>query len=132
MAASAAIFSAASPTSPMSFHVPNRYRLRIHPAIGSTDADGNNGFFIVPFESFELRIQASDGLGWEHVSVSLGSRCPNWKEMCFVKDLFWDEEDCVVQFHPPKSEYVNCHPFCLHLWRSIDQPFPVPQKGMVG
>jgi len=28
----------------------------------------------------------------EHVSVSLEKHCPNWQEMYFVKDLFWDEE----------------------------------------
>ena len=37
--------------------------------------------------------------------------------MCFVKDLFWDETETVIQFHPPRSEYVNNHNFCLHLWR---------------
>lgn len=58
---------------------------------------------------------ASDevSMGWEHVSVSTRRRVPNWTEMCFVKDLFWAPEECVVQFHPPKSEYVNNHPlFC--------------------
>lgn len=61
--------------------------------------------------------------GWEHVSISHKERCPNWEEMCFVKDLFWDPEECVIQFHPPKSEYVNYHPYCLHLWKP---PFEVP------
>jgi hypothetical protein len=55
--------------------------------------------------------------GWEHVSVSTRRRNPNWQEMCFVKDLFWDETETVIQFHPPRSEYVNNHNFCLHLWR---------------
>ena len=31
---------------------------------------------------------------WEHVSVS-GRRTPNWQEMSFVKDLFWDAEVCM-------------------------------------
>jgi len=57
---------------------------------------------------------------WQHVSVSLPSRCPTWKEMCFIKDLFWHEDETVVQFHPPKSEYINNHSFCLHLWRNCD------------
>jgi len=54
---------------------------------------------------------------WEHVSVSLKDRTPTWEEMSFVKDLFWHETETVIQFHPHKSEYVNCHPNCLHLWR---------------
>jgi hypothetical protein len=70
--------------------------------------------------------------GWEHVSVSTRRRPPNWQEMCFVKDLFWDEEECVVQFHPPRSAYVNNHPFCLHLWRCKHAPFPMPPENLVG
>lgn len=64
-----------------------------------------------------VRIIASDGDGWEHVSISLNFRDPTWDEMCYFKSLFWDEEDFVVQMHPPKSDYVNNHPYCLHLWR---------------
>ena len=55
--------------------------------------------------------------GWEHVSVSFKDRDPTWAEMCAVKDIFWkDEEEC-IQIHPKKSEYVNIHPHCLHIWR---------------
>jgi hypothetical protein len=30
---------------------------------------------------------------WKHVSVSTRRRVPNWQEMCFVKDLFWDPKE---------------------------------------
>jgi hypothetical protein len=53
-------------------------------------------------------------------------RTPTWKEMAFVKDLCWDGEDEVIQFHPRKSEYVNVHQHVLHLWRSLDHPIPTP------
>lgn len=53
-------------------------------------------------------------------------------EMCKVKDLFWGEEDCVVQFHPPKSVYVNNHEFVLHLWRKIGSQFETPPGILVG
>ena len=79
-----------------------------------------------------LHAKASDGRGYEHVSVSLHDRCPSWAEMCIVKDLFWGEDDCVVQFHPPKSEYVNLHPYCLHLWRKIGSEFETPPSLFVG
>jgi|SRR5262245_31157825 len=82
-----------------------------------------------------LRMMATDGLdtGWEHVSVSSGiKRPPNWQEMCWVKNLFWGPEDCVVQFHPPASKYVNNHPACLHLWRHRVVPFPLPHEALVG
>lgn len=59
--------------------------------------------------------------GNEHVSISLyGMRkLPTWEEMCEVKDIFWDDEEAVVQIHPKKSEYVDMGEI-LHLWRPAD------------
>ena len=79
-----------------------------------------------------VAIVASWGGGWEHVSVSLKKRCPTWDEMCLVKDLFWAEDECVVQFHPPKAEYVNCHPYCLHLWKRVGAEYELPPSIFVG
>ena len=70
--------------------------------------------------------------GWEHVSVSRRDRCPTWDEMCWVKDLFWDPDETVLQFHPPKSRYINCHPFCLHLFRDAQFPMRLPPSCLVG
>jgi hypothetical protein len=71
-------------------------------------------------------------MGWEHVSVSRQDRCPLWDEMCQIKSMFWDEDDCVIQYHPPRSEYVNLHKNCLHLWRPIGIELPMPDSIMVG
>jgi len=73
-----------------------------------------------------------DEFGWHHVSVSLPNRCPNWPEMCAIKGLFWADEDVVVQFHPPKSQYVNNHPFCLHLWAPVGRAIELPPVNLVG
>lgn len=117
----------------MAFIVPEKFRIK-HGQLRTTSHDGNNGAFMV--SSLKLKQPlfciASDGMGWEHVSVSLSSRCPTWDEMCVVKYLFWGDDDCVVQFHPPKADYVNFHPYCLHLWRAINQVIPVPQSILVG
>ena len=109
----------------MTFRVPEKYRI-------DGPAWETCGAFVVPHESYMLRVIASDGLGWEHVSVSLPNRTPSWKQMCFIKSMFWDEEDAVVQFHPPASEYVNHHPHCLHLWRSTGETMPRPPSILVG
>lgn len=113
----------------MTFHCPNEFRAALP---GLPAGDASNGAFSVPFEGRALFVIASDGGGWEHVSVSLRNRPPTWREMCHIKGLFWDAEDCVLQYHPPKSEYVNNHPNCLHLWRPIGQAVPVPPSIMVG
>lgn len=115
------------------FKVPERKRLT-HGPMGSTKADGNNGLFNITSVKFKRNFLciASDGAGWEHVSVSLRDRCPTWEEMCYIKSVFWDTEDTVIQFHPPESEYVNNHPYCLHLWRKIGQEAELPPRELVG
>lgn len=73
------------------------------------------------------------GGGWDHVSVRpFSGSTPTWSDMCFVKDMFFEEEDCVVQYHPPKSEYVNNVDNCLHLWRLRGEPMPMPPSIFTG
>jgi hypothetical protein len=88
------------------------------------------GMFLIPGPcGRDLRIIASNGddeIDWEHVSVSLQNRCPNWEEMCYVKGLFWSEEETVMQLHPPKSQWINFHQFCLHMWRPKHISIPLP------
>ena len=100
----------------------------------SNESDGFNGRFRLKINGLNLIALASDGEGWQHVSVTIyGSPfTPSWDIMCKVKDLFWDEQQWVMQFHPAKSEYVNNHPGCLHLWRPTDKEFPVPKSELVG
>lgn len=94
------------------------------------------GLFFIPFKygATPLKVLASpfDKGEWQHVSVSLPGRCPTWDEMNFIKGLFWDDEELVIQFHPPKSEYINNHPFCLHLWRNTEKEIPMPPSILVG
>jgi len=113
------------------FKSPNDSRIRDR-VVGSTDESSNHGACTIPFESCILHVLARDGQGWEHVSVSLSYRTPNWREMCFIKDLFWDEEDVVMQYHPKKSASVNRHENCLHLWRPVGQEIPTPPKELGG
>ena len=78
-----------------------------------------------------LMVVASWGMGWDHVSVSRQNRCPDWAEMCRVKNLFWGPEEVFIQYHPAKSQYRNFHRFCLHLWKPQDKEIPVPLPMMV-
>lgn len=39
----------------------------------------------------------------------------------------------VVASHPPVTDYVNFHPYCLHLWAPMDGiKIPLPPSWMVG
>lgn len=96
--------------------------------------DGKNGAFEVPspIDGGALRVVASDGAGWEHVSVSRRNRCPNWPEMSHIKKLFFRDDETVMQLHVPVSDHVNDHPHCLHLWRPLSAEIPRPPSWMVG
>jgi len=93
---------------------PEQYEVD-HPKRGMR---GLRAFFIPYNKKIQLKVIAAiEPNGWEHVSVSLPGRPPFWDEMHFIKDMFFDGEDVVYQLHPKKSEYVNLHPNCLHLWK---------------
>jgi hypothetical protein len=126
---------------------PNQFRLsveqarkfRIPETLGSDESYGMNGFFFVPYKTIILRCLVSDGASvedetgqWEHVSVSIATRIPTWEEMCFVKDLFFDDHEVCVQYHPAKADYVNNHPNCLHIWRPKTSVLPAPPSILVG
>lgn len=97
-----------------------------------TAAAGNNGAFRVPFRRVVLSVIASDGGGWDHVSVSLPDRCPTWEEMCYVRELFFAGDEWVIQYHPPRAHNINNHPFALHLWRPQGVVIPTPPPEFVG
>lgn len=83
-----------------------------------------------------LRVVASigkelDGHQWLHISVSHRRRVPTYDEICYVK-RHWagDDRKCVMVF-PAKSEHVNIHPYCLHLWCCVDgDPLPDFTHGL--
>ena len=71
--------------------------------------NGKEGSFCLSFE---------DNL--EHVSLmAKGNRIPTWDEMCEMKDIFWEDEEDVIQIHPRKSVYVDIVN-ALHLYRPSD------------
>lgn len=95
----------------------------------SRTADGCNGAFCLE----EMTIIASDGAGWDHVSVSLQHRCPTWEEMETVRGWFFEDHETVIQFSPPRdANRVNFHPYCLHMWRNQKESVSMPPSILVG
>ncbi len=80
----------------------------------------------------QLRIIVGIGAGWDHVSVSLETRCPTWGEMEFVKRLFFRDDETAIQLHVPPADHINHHAFTLHLWRPHMVSIPRPPAWMVG
>jgi hypothetical protein len=85
-----------------------------------------------PIDKAPLRVVASSGEGWDHVSVSRQNRCPNWPEMEFIKRAFFKDDETAMQLHVPPSDHISIHPFCLHLWRPHGVEIPRPPSIMVG
>lgn len=79
-----------------------------------------------------LRVIVSGEEGWDHVSVSLETRCPTWNEMEFVKRSFFHVFEVAFQLHVPEDEHVNHMPYCLHLWRPQRVFIPRPPNRLVG
>lgn len=96
--------------------------------------DHETGCFFVssPTGGHQLKVIASAGFGWDHVSVSLPNRCPNWHEMEKVKRLFFKDDETAMQLHVPPSDHLSFHPHCLHLWRPHDVEIPRPPAALVG
>lgn len=97
-----------------------------------TGVDGGMGIIYRAAKPFASVIWSNGG-GWEHISISPFKRVtPSWADMCELKDMFFNDDEVVVQYHPAKSEYVNNKDNCLHLWRPINEPLPTPPSIMVG
>lgn len=116
-----------------------KYRVR-GGSLPSSTGDDFGQFIIAIDRVVTLCVIASSGMPeegfiWEHVSVHARTnagkpnekmRTPTWDEMCYVKRIFWEPEEVVMQIHPAESEYVNDHPNVLHLWRPVGMPIPTP------
>lgn len=101
------------------------------PNTGLVYSDVNGAYRIPSPKGASLTVIASNGEGWEHVSVSLRNRCPTWEEMDFIRSLFFRDDETVMQLHVPRTHHVNVHNFCLHLWRPLNAEIPRPQLELV-
>jgi len=54
-------------------------------------------------------------VGW-HMSISHGSRIPTWEEIHAARYQFCPNESHMAIILPPAEEYVNAHPFTMHLF----------------
>ena len=96
---------------------------------------GMDGFCgSISMSGWKGSIICSTGAGWEHVSVSPYKRriVPSWDDMCKLKDMFFHEDEAVIQIHPPKADYVNNLENCLHLWRCTYKDMVLPPSVLIG
>lgn len=101
--------------------------------VHSVSDDGGTGEIFKAGKPYASVIWSYGG-GWEHVSIAPYNRriTPDWDDMCRLKDMFFYDYECCVQYHPPKAEYVDNVPNCLHIWASLKKEMPRPPAFMVG
>jgi hypothetical protein len=114
----------------------DQFRIRdsfVLESYGSYGDDGNGAFIIpVPGQMTALKVVASNGEGWDHISVSPveAQRTPTWAEMEIAKKAFFGDV-VAMQLHLPASAHVNCHPYTLHVWIPHAVKIPLPPDWMV-
>lgn len=53
-----------------------------------------------------------------HISLSYGDHIPSWEDIRAVRDAFYpDTVDCMMVL-PRTEDYVNLHPYTMHLWQT--------------
>lgn len=65
-----------------------------------------------------------NGVQWLHVSFARKSRMPTYDEMQMVKRDFIGDSRKAIFVLPPRKNYVNIHPNCLHLWCCENDSLP--------
>lgn len=71
-------------------------------------------------ESVIVTIGRHGGRRWIHFSVAHPSRIPHWDELRRYKSAFIGDDLKAIQVLLPAHEYVNIHPYCLHLFSCLD------------
>lgn len=94
--------------------------------------DGMGGKYYDKYSNKWLNFIFSYQLGWEHLSVSMPGKTPSWEQMCRMKDIFWNDDETCVEYHPKKEDYVNNHEHCLHIWKPTEVELPTPPSILVG
>lgn len=122
-------------------HSPEENRIRDKKLVGSFEATGNNGLFILPNDKivgsfFVIWVETEPG--FIHMTVTVnrkghkGGRAPNTEELTWVKEQFWDKEDVVVQYFVGAEGYQHINPAIVNLYECTRIFFPVPPSVKAG
>jgi hypothetical protein len=61
-----------------------------------------------------------DKAEWLHTSCAYGNTLPSWEDLGMVKRIFVGPNMQSIMVFPPAREYVNIHPYVLHLYTRLD------------
>jgi hypothetical protein len=61
-----------------------------------------------------------------HLSISCADRYPTWDEICDARYALVPDNATMAMLLPPRSEYVNIHKNCFHLFEIDPVVVPTP------
>jgi hypothetical protein len=56
-----------------------------------------------------------------HISASFPSHAPTYSDLRDIKNIFIGKEAEAFQVLPKESEYINVHPYCMHIWHKLER-----------
>lgn len=68
------------------------------------------------FRMGRCTILVSVDAGFWHLSISTPNAQPSYKEIKEARYRYLPDDVVMAQIFPPKSEFVNLHEYCHHLW----------------
>lgn len=110
----------------------NNSKLTIKTQLNENDIIQIRAYYNDPVTRKSYWCKFTKAQGWEHVTVAGNHKVPDWELMCKIKDIFWSEEECCIEYHPRKSQYINNNEYCLHIWRPVDEMLPEPPTILLG
>ena len=124
------------------FKVPEHYRVKTG-KYASTEAEGNNGMFVIPTNSKKyIYALAKEINGYEILSIHVSDHLkaikgqplvvtPSHDILKQMRDLFWGQEDRVVQIHFPLPERANFYNSnVIVLYRPKERSLPAPPAAL--
>lgn len=96
--------------------IPPGWECRIEGHDGYLWYNRKKGLSVIASVSFE-----EDNRQWLHLSMAHTRRVPTYYELCYLKRHWAGEEHKCIMIFPPRSEHVNFHPNCLHLFCCLSE-----------
>lgn len=81
------------------------------------------------YRSGLLTVCVAKEYGYWHMSISHPQRYPDWDEIHKARYNFLPGEINTAILLPKKSEYVNIHPNCFHVYELPDAEVPVAVRS---
>lgn len=69
------------------------------------------------YEMDDCRIIVTIDDGLWHLSISKENQSPSYEEKKRARYMFLPDNIFVGEIFPPIKYFINCHPYCHHLWQ---------------